>query len=73
MILTGRTGLVALICILPIALSPWPAKAFVVLLVALATAVAVDVGVGGQHPQIALYPFTGHARPGSASRWTRAC
>ncbi|WP_235641774.1 hypothetical protein, partial [Mycobacterium tuberculosis] len=27
MILTGRTGLLALICVLPIALSPWPARA----------------------------------------------
>ena len=43
MILTGRTGLVALICVLPIALSPWPAKAFVVLLVVLAIVVTVDV------------------------------
>jgi uncharacterized protein (DUF58 family) len=41
-VLTGRTGLVALICVLPIALSPWPATAFVVLLLALAVAVAVD-------------------------------
>ncbi|HTQ21560.1 DUF58 domain-containing protein [Mycobacterium sp.] len=45
MILTGRTGLVALICVLPITLSPWPAKAFVTLLVALAILVAVDVGL----------------------------
>ena len=45
MILTGRAGLVALICIVPIALSPWPARAFLVLLVALATAVAVDIGL----------------------------
>ncbi|OBF67067.1 hypothetical protein A5753_05120 [Mycobacterium sp. 852002-51971_SCH5477799-a] len=42
MVLTGRTGLVALICVLPIALSPWPATAFVVLLLVLAIAVAVD-------------------------------
>ena len=35
MILTGRTGLLALICVLPIALSPWPARSFVALLVAL--------------------------------------
>ncbi|WP_044111964.1 MULTISPECIES: DUF58 domain-containing protein, partial [Mycobacterium tuberculosis complex] len=42
MILTGRTGLLALICVLPIALSPWPARAFVMLLVALAVAVTVD-------------------------------
>jgi len=44
-ILTGRTGLVALICVLPIALSPWPAKAFLALLVLLAILVAVDIGL----------------------------
>jgi uncharacterized protein (DUF58 family) len=44
-ILTGRTGLVALICVLPIALSPWPARAFAVLLAALALVVAVDIGL----------------------------
>jgi uncharacterized protein (DUF58 family) len=42
-ILTGRTGLLALICVLPIVLSPWPETAFVTLLVALAILVAVDV------------------------------
>jgi len=42
-ILTGRTGLLALICVLPIALSPWPATAFVLLLVALTVVVTVDV------------------------------
>ncbi|MGZ8815630.1 MAG: DUF58 domain-containing protein, partial [Mycobacterium sp.] len=45
MILTGRVGLVALICVLPLALSPWPATAFVILLSALACAVAVDVAM----------------------------
>ena len=45
MVLTGRTGLVALICVLPIAFSPWPATAFVALLAALAVAVAVDVAL----------------------------
>ena len=45
MILTGRTGLVALICVLPIALAPWPATAFTVLLALLAIAVAVDVSL----------------------------
>jgi uncharacterized protein (DUF58 family) len=44
-ILTGRAGLAALIFILPIALSPWPAKAFVALLVVLAIVVAIDVGL----------------------------
>lgn len=42
MILTGRTGLVALICVLPIAASPWPARAFAVLLLALVALVIVD-------------------------------
>ena len=45
MILTGRAGLAALIFILPIALSPWPAKAFVALLVALAIVVAIDIAL----------------------------
>ncbi len=45
MILTGRTGLLALICVLPIAVSPWPARAFAVLLVLLSIAVAVDAGL----------------------------
>ncbi|MGE2816475.1 DUF58 domain-containing protein [Mycobacterium heidelbergense] len=45
MILTGRTGLAALILVLPIALSPWPAKAFVALLVALAVVVVVDIAL----------------------------
>ncbi|ORW11877.1 DUF58 domain-containing protein [Mycobacterium kyorinense] len=43
MVLTGRTGLIALICVAPITLSPWPARSFVVLLVLLAAAVAGDV------------------------------
>ncbi|BBZ46954.1 DUF58 domain-containing protein [Mycobacterium parmense] len=45
MILTGRAGLVALICILPIALSPWPATAFAALLGVLLIAVALDVAL----------------------------
>jgi len=44
-VLTGRTGLVALICVLPIVLSPWPATAFVVLLVLLVIAVVVDAAL----------------------------
>jgi uncharacterized protein (DUF58 family) len=40
--LTGRSGLIALICALPIGLSPWPATAFVVLLALLSVVVAVD-------------------------------
>ena len=45
MVLTGRTGLVALLCVLPIALSPSPAATFVFLLVALLVVVATDAGL----------------------------
>ena len=45
MVLTGRTGLLALICVLPIAFSPWPAKAFVLLLLALTTVLAIDIAL----------------------------
>ena len=45
MILTGRTGLVALLCVLPVALSPWPADTFVVLLLGLAALVTLDVAL----------------------------
>jgi uncharacterized protein (DUF58 family) len=44
-ILTGRAGLIALVCVLPIALSPWPARAFAALLVLLAVAIGVDVSL----------------------------
>lgn len=43
MVLTGRTGLVALICVLPIAVSPWPATTFAALLIALVLVVVVDI------------------------------
>lgn len=45
MILTGRTGLLALIGVLPIAVSPWPAKAFAILLAVLAAVVIIDVAL----------------------------
>lgn len=45
MILTGRTGLLALIGVLPIAVSPWPAKAFVILLAVLAALVTIDAAL----------------------------
>jgi len=44
-VLTGRAGLAALICVLPITFSPWPATAFAVLLIALTAVVAVDVAL----------------------------
>lgn len=47
MVLTGRTGLVALVCVLPIALSPWPATAFGILLVLLLVAIASDGALAG--------------------------
>ncbi|MCH9710780.1 MAG: DUF58 domain-containing protein, partial [Actinomycetia bacterium] len=47
MILTGRTGMIALLCALPIAFSVRPALTFVVLLTALAVAAFVDVALAG--------------------------
>lgn len=57
MVLTGRTGLAALICVLPIALSPWPATAFVILLLALAAAVAADVSLAASTRQLRFTRF----------------
>jgi uncharacterized protein (DUF58 family) len=51
-VLTGRAGLVALICVLPIALSPWPATVFVVLLTVLVIAVALDVSLAASTRQL---------------------
>lgn len=45
MILTGRTGLVALLGVIPIALSPWPAEVFGVLLATLALVVVIDIAL----------------------------
>ncbi|OBH02865.1 DUF58 domain-containing protein [Mycobacterium sp. E1747] len=45
MVLTGRTGLVALMCVLPIALSPWPARTFGVLLITLLGVVMLDIAL----------------------------
>ncbi|WP_019972741.1 DUF58 domain-containing protein [Mycobacterium sp. 141] len=47
MILTRRAGVVALIAAVPIALTPWPATVFAVLLVLLVIAVALDVVLAG--------------------------
>ena len=53
MIVTGRAGLVALICVLPIAASDWPAKAFVALLATLAVwARGIAPALGGQASRI---------------------
>ena len=72
-VLTGRTGLVALICVLPIALSPWPATTFVVLLAALAVAVVVDVALAASPPQLQLHPLAETARAAGRARRLRRC
>ncbi len=54
MVLTGRTGLVALIGALPIAFSPWPAAVFLVLLALLVAAVAADVALAGSTKTLRL-------------------
>ncbi len=45
MVLTGRTGLIALLCVLPIAVSPAPATTFTALLVLLLVAVGIDTAL----------------------------
>ncbi|CPR11010.1 membrane protein [Mycobacterium bohemicum DSM 44277] len=45
MVLTGRTGLIALLCVLPIAVSPAPATTFAALLVLLLVAVGIDIAL----------------------------
>lgn len=48
MVLTGRAAVIALIAVLPIAVSPWPAIVFAVVAASLAVAVAVDVVLAGR-------------------------
>ncbi|HKV18380.1 MAG TPA: DUF58 domain-containing protein [Mycobacterium sp.] len=57
MVLTGRTGLVALICVLPIVASPWPATVFAVLFAVLAMAVAVDVALTASTRRLSFVRF----------------
>jgi uncharacterized protein (DUF58 family) len=57
-VFTGRAGLVALVCVLPVALSPWPAIAFVVLLGLLAAAVTLDVVLAASTRQL-VFAHTG--------------
>ncbi|MGB3230524.1 MAG: DUF58 domain-containing protein [Mycobacterium sp.] len=54
MILTGRTGLIALLCAFPIAFSARPALAFAVLAAALVMAIAVDVALAGSPRALTL-------------------
>ncbi|MCV7170103.1 DUF58 domain-containing protein [Mycobacterium manitobense] len=55
MVLTGRAGLVALACVLPIAVSPWPATAFVVLFGALVAVIALDVALAASTRGLRLH------------------
>ena len=57
MVITGRVGLVALICVLPIAVSPWPATAFVILLGVLLLSVIVDVALAASPRRLHLHRF----------------
>lgn len=52
MVLTGRAAVLALLCVLPIALSPAPAASFVMLMVLLALAMLVDVGMAASPAQL---------------------
>ena len=54
MVLTGRVGLIALLCAVPITLSPRPALVFAVALAALAAAVLVDVALAGSPRRLTL-------------------
>ncbi|MCZ0728785.1 DUF58 domain-containing protein [Mycolicibacterium iranicum] len=54
MVLTGRAGLIALLCALPVALSPSPALTFAVLAVLLAAAVILDVALAGSPRSLRL-------------------
>lgn len=54
MILTGRTGLIAVLCAIPVAFSARPALAFGVLAALLAVAVAVDVVLAGSPRALSL-------------------
>ena len=45
MILTGRAGLVTLLCVLPVGFSPWPATTFVVSAILVFVAITIDVAL----------------------------
>ena len=61
MVLTGRAGLIALLCALPVLLSPYPAATFAVLAGLLAVSVVVDIVLAGSPRALRL------SRSGSAS------
>lgn len=54
MILTGRTGLIALVGVIPISVSPSPALTFVAILLTLAVAIGVDVALAANPRSLAI-------------------
>ena len=66
-ILTGRAGLIALICVLPIALSPWPAATFVVLLALLLSRSSPTSALAASTARLAVQPRSATPPRGSAS------
>ncbi|BBZ30686.1 membrane protein [Mycolicibacterium madagascariense] len=61
MVLTGRIGQIAVVGVLPIAVSPWPATTFVVLLALLLLAVVVDAALAASTAHL------GFSRAGDAT------
>jgi len=57
-ILTGRTGLIALLCVLPVTVSPLPAVTFLALLVVLALLVTLDLALAAS-PRALLFSRAG--------------
>jgi uncharacterized protein (DUF58 family) len=56
-VLTGRAGLVAVLCLLPMLVAPWPAMAFTVLAAALVVAVAADVALSASPRRLRFTRF----------------
>lgn len=54
MVLTGRTALIALLCAVPVVVSPIPAATFAVLMAALAVAVVVDIALAASPRALTL-------------------
>jgi uncharacterized protein (DUF58 family) len=51
-VLTGRAGLMALLCVLPIVVSPWPAATFLALLGLLAVMIVADITLAANPLQL---------------------
>ncbi len=65
MVLTGRAGLVALLCVAPISVAPWPAPVFAILLTLLTAAIVVDVALAASARRLRFHrPGDGRVRLG---------